>query len=92
MPGPEQPIPPEKMLGASDWDDQDLLTAAEASERLADEVRLARERAVEAEQRLEAASGDEARELRRTVDAERVRAEELTEAAARIAAARPDAR
>jgi hypothetical protein len=34
----------EQSLGESDWDDEDLLTIAEASERLATEVRLARER------------------------------------------------
>ncbi|WP_019875826.1 hypothetical protein [Sporichthya polymorpha] len=36
--------PSEKSLGASDWDDEDLLTIAEASERLAEEIRRARER------------------------------------------------
>ncbi len=56
--------PSEKSLGESDWDDEDLLTIAEASERLAEEIRRARER------------GDDRR------------AQELTEAAERIAAAR----
>jgi hypothetical protein len=55
---------PSRSLGESDWDDEDLLTIAEASERLAEEIRRARER------------GDEQR------------AQELTEAAERIAAAR----
>jgi hypothetical protein len=30
--------------GESDWDDEDLLTISEASQRLAEEIRLARER------------------------------------------------
>ncbi len=42
--GPVDPVPPEAMLGASDWDDEDLLTIAEASERLAQEISAARRR------------------------------------------------
>ena len=57
----------EKSLGESDWDEEDLLTIDEASERLAEEIRLARER------------GDTRR------------AQELTQAAERIVAARMNA-
>ena len=41
---PVEPIPPEVMLGASDWDEEDLLTVVEASDRLAVEISAARER------------------------------------------------
>ena len=51
-----------KTRGESDWDDEDLLTIAEASERLAEEVRLARER------------GDETRAQELIAAAERIAA------------------
>ncbi|MFE9322575.1 hypothetical protein ACIHDR_24045 [Nocardia sp. NPDC052278] len=83
-----EPIPPEEMLGESDWADEDLLTVAEASERLAMEVRYARVRAKKA---AEVLSSDpnraDAAELRGVVDYENQRADELMAAAERIRAA-----
>lgn len=55
-------IDPGRALGESDWDDEDLLTIAEASERLAEEIRLARER------------GDRTREHELIAAAERIAA------------------
>ena len=49
---PVEPIPSEAMLGKSDWDDEDLLTIAEASERLATEISAARRRIRSAEEAL----------------------------------------
>jgi len=41
---PVEPVRPEAMLGASDWDDEDLLTVVEASDRLAEEIKAAQRR------------------------------------------------
>jgi hypothetical protein len=49
---PVEPIPAEAVLGKSDWDDEDLLTVAEASERLAAEISAARRRIRYAEEAL----------------------------------------
>lgn len=82
------PRGPSAMLGESDWDDEDLLTIAEASERLADEVARARNRA-----RLlqEVVDNDESPTAQRSeivaqIEAETRRADELAAAAARIRA------
>ncbi|WP_433598224.1 hypothetical protein ACQPXH_20910 [Nocardia sp. CA-135953] len=92
MPAPVEPIPPEQMLGESDWDDEDLLTISEASERLAMEVRLARERAQRASESLVAdPDGPDSARLRAEVAAEQQRAEELKAAADRILAAHASA-
>jgi hypothetical protein len=88
--GPVDPNPPEVMLGASDWDDEDLLTVAEASERLAEGINASRRRIRQAEEAL----GDEEppAALRAAgLAAERKRLEELTRAAERIRAAQADA-
>ena len=37
-----EPIPPERILGESDWDDEDLLTIDEATSRLDEEIDSAR--------------------------------------------------
>jgi hypothetical protein len=78
---PIEPIPPEAMLGASDWDDEDLLTVAEASGRLTEEIKAARERIRQAEQVLDASG----------VAAERKRLDELMRAVDRIKAAQANA-
>jgi hypothetical protein len=83
---PIEPIPPEAMLGASDWDDEDLLTVVEASERVAEEISAARERIRRAEEVL--AEGDShATDLA----AERKRLADLVQAVERIRAAQADA-
>ena len=81
---PIEPIPPEAMLGASDWDEEDLLTVVEASDRLAREISAARERIRRAEEVL--ADGD-------SIDlaAERKRLEDLMQAVDRIRVAQANA-
>jgi hypothetical protein len=81
--GPVEPIPPEDMLGASDWGDEDLLTIAEASERLAHEIDAARRRIRHAE----GVVGDQDPPAA-MLSAERKRLAELMSAAERIRAAR----
>ncbi|QLL09855.1 hypothetical protein [Mycobacterium vicinigordonae] len=82
---PVEPIPPEAFRGKSDWDEEDLLTVAEASERLADEIRASRRRIRQAEEVL--AEGDSAAGL----TAERRRLDDLTRAAERIRIAQSNA-
>jgi hypothetical protein len=89
--GPVEPIPPEAGLGKSDWDDEDLLTIVEASERLTQEISAARRRIRQAE---EALAEDDSPAIG-AVDvfflvAERKRLEELMRAAERIRAAQAD--
>jgi hypothetical protein len=86
-----EPIPPDAMLGASDWDDEDLLTVVEASERLVDEIRASRERIRQAQEVLaDGASVGNAAEVA-AVQAERARLEELMRAVERIRAAQANA-
>jgi hypothetical protein len=76
------------MLGASDWDDEDLLTVVEASERLVDEIKASRERI----RRAESAGESSANAVGVAgLEAERKRLEELMRAAKRIKAAQADA-
>ncbi len=82
---PVSPVPPEGLLGASDWDDEDLLTIVEASERLVDEIRACRERIRQAE-RVPAEPADGT-----ALDAERSRLQELIGAVERIRAAQANA-
>ncbi len=83
-----EPIPPEAMSGGSDWDDEDLLTVVEASERLREEVKASRERIRRAEEVLaDQPSGVAVAGL----EAERKRLEELIRAAERIRAAQANA-
>lgn len=81
---PIDAIPPEAMLGASDWDDEDLLTVVEASDRLAVEISAVRERIRRAEEVL--ADGDST-----DLAAERKRLEDLMRAVERIRAAQSNA-
>jgi hypothetical protein len=90
--GPVEPIPPEAKLGESDWDDEDLLTVAEASERLAGEIDASRRRIRQAEE----AIGNEDSPAIGTVHVanlavERQRLQELMRAAERIRAAQANA-
>ena len=78
---PVEPVPPEAMLGESDWDDEDLLTITEATSRLDDEIAAARGRVADAEQR-----GSDG-----SLAAERKRLDELIAANARIKAAQANA-
>ncbi|KUI29230.1 hypothetical protein [Mycobacterium sp. GA-2829] len=87
---PVAPIPPEEMLGPSDWDDEDLLTVVEASERLVEEIKASRERIRQAEEVLADGANTPATEAA-GVDAERKRLEELIRAAERIKAAQANA-
>ncbi len=50
--GPAEPIPPDAMLGVSDWDDEDLLTIVAASQRLSAEINASRRRIRQAEEAL----------------------------------------
>lgn len=86
---PPQPIPPEAMLGASDWDDEDLLTVVEASHRLVEEVKASRERIRLAEEVL-AGAADSA-EAAAILAAERQRSNDLMRAVERIKAAQANA-
>lgn len=87
------PQGPTRMLGESDWDDEDLLTIAEASDRLADEVRRSRTRVRMLTDLLE--SGDdlsvEQADLVAQIEAEKRRADELAAAAERIRAGQANA-
>lgn len=83
--GPVEPVPPEAIRGKSDWDDEDLLTVAEASERLAEEISASRRRIRQAEEIL--AAGDSPPGLA----AECRRLDELTRAAERIRIAQSNA-
>lgn len=90
--GPAEPIPPDAMRGASDWDDEDLLTVAEASQRLTDEINASRRRIRQAE---EALADDDSPAIG-AVDAavlatERNRLQELIRAAQRIRGGQADA-
>ena len=78
---PVEPVPPEAMLGESDWDDEDLLTITEATTRLDDEIAAARTRVVDAEQNGPASA----------LAAERERLNQLIDANRRIKAAQADA-
>lgn len=71
---------------ASDWDDEDLLTIVEASQRLVDEIKACRERIRQAEQSPAAEPVAVA-----DLDADRGRLQELMDAAARIRAAHANA-
>ncbi|WP_183407773.1 hypothetical protein [Nocardioides marmoriginsengisoli] len=87
------PHGPSEMLGDSDWDDEDLLTIAEASERLAQEVARSRTRARMLHDLLESGDvldGDRAG-LVAQAEAETARADELAAAAERIRAGRANA-
>ncbi|MGB9303179.1 MAG: hypothetical protein WCB92_05720 [Mycobacterium sp.] len=82
---PIEPIPPEAMLGASDWDDEDLLTMVEASERLAEEISAARERIRHAEKVLADEDSPAVGAVYATgLAAERKRLEDLMRAVERI--------
>ena len=87
--GPIEPIPPEAMLGASDWDEEDLLTVVEASDRLAEEISAARERIRHAEEVL--AEEDSSAAHATNLAAERKRLEDLMRAVERIKTAQADA-
>jgi hypothetical protein len=72
-----EPIPPERILGESDWDDEDLLTIDEATARLDEEIKSARRRVEQADTS--------------SAPAERARLEALIRAAERIRAAQANA-
>ncbi len=84
-----EPIPPEVMLGTSDWDDEDLLTVIEASDRLIGEISATRERIRHAEEVL--AEGSTATVPATNLAAERKRLEDLMQAVERIKAAQTNA-
>jgi hypothetical protein len=85
---PIEPIPPEAMLGASDWDDEDLLTVVEASERLAEEISAAQERIRRAEEVLAEQDSPAIGDVHATgLAAERKRLADLMQAVERIRAA-----
>ncbi|MCX2930629.1 hypothetical protein ORI20_10100 [Mycobacterium sp. CVI_P3] len=86
-----QPIPGDAMRGASDWDDEDLLTVVEASERLVGEIRASRERIRQAEEVLADESARPDAIVIAGLEADRKRLEELMRAAERIKAAQADA-
>ncbi len=87
------PQGPSKMLGDSDWDDEDLLTISEASERLADEVRRSRQRVRLLQDMLDDSDelNVEGGELRAEIEAETKRAHDLAAAAERIKAGQANA-
>jgi anion-transporting ArsA/GET3 family ATPase len=84
-------IPPDAMLGESDWDDEDLLTVVEASERLVDEIKASRERIRQAQEVLANDSSAGNVDEVAVVQAERKRLEELMRAVERIKAAQANA-
>jgi hypothetical protein len=89
---PIEPIPPEAMLGASDWDDEDLLTVVEASDRLAEEISAARERIRRAEELLAEQDSPAVGAVHATgLAAERKRLEDLMQAVERIRVAQANA-
>jgi hypothetical protein len=87
-----EPIPPEAMLGPSDWGDEDLLTVVEASDRLTDEVEATRQRIAIADDTFERDGSPAFNALHSAnVAAERARLAALVEAAERIKAAQANA-
>lgn len=83
--GPVEPVPRECMLGTSDWDDEDLLTVAEASQRLAREISASRRRIRHVEEALDDADSPAVGAVHAAgLAAERKRLEELIRAAERI--------
>lgn len=87
------PLGPSGMLGESDWDDEDLLTIAEASERLAQEVGRARERARTLRGLLDSGADPtlDRADVETRIAAESRRADELAAAAERIRAGQANA-
>jgi len=88
---PAEPVRPEAMLGESDWDDEDLLTVVEASQRLTEEINASRRRIRQAEELL----ADDDSPAIGVVDAavlaaERKRLRELIQAAERIQGGQAD--
>lgn len=83
---PVGPIPPEDMLGSSDWDDEDLLTVVEATDRISEEIAGLRRRIQRAEETVADGSAQAP-----GLAAERSRLDELIRAAARIKAAQANA-
>jgi hypothetical protein len=89
---PVESIPPAALLGPSDWDDEDLLTVAEASARLAGEIKTSRRRIIHAEETLADGNSSAAgAEGKKALAAERARLAELTAAAERIKIAQANA-
>lgn len=88
---PAQPSSPDDTPRTSDWDDEDLLTVVEASQRLVDEIKASHERIRRAEEVLSDgwSAGDSAAVA--GLEAERRRLAELIRAADRIKAAQPNA-
>ncbi len=90
--GPVEPVAPGAMRGTSDWDDEDLLTVAEASHRLAAEIAAVRRRIRQAEEVLDAGQSPAVGATHAAgLAAERARLEELMRAVDRIRAAQADA-
>jgi hypothetical protein len=79
------------MLGPSDWDDEDLLTVVEASQRLVEEIMASRERIRHAEEVLAGDSGGAGGIAGAGLAAERERLDALVRAVERIKAAQADA-
>lgn len=89
---PVRPIAPDAMLGSSDWDDEDLLTVTEASERLVEEIEASRERIRQAEEGLAGGRFSDIKAVAVAgLDAERQRLADLVSAAERIKAAQANA-
>lgn len=89
--GPVEPVPSQAVRDASDWDDEDLLTIAEATHRLAEEINAARARIRDAEEMLREEDSAAIGALHASVlAAERKRLQELVRAAERIKAAQDD--
>lgn len=89
---PVEPIPAGAMLGPSDWDDEDLLTVVEASERLVEEITAARERVRQAEEVLADGESPAVKAVEVAgLAAERKRLDDLMRAAERIRAAQANA-
>ncbi|MGH3556154.1 MAG: hypothetical protein ACRDTK_01285 [Mycobacterium sp.] len=89
---PVEPIAPAAMLGASDWDDEDLLTVAEASERLAREISASRWRIRQVQEALDVEYSPAIGALYAAgLAAERRRLEDLIQANERIRSAQADA-
>ncbi|HET7740640.1 MAG TPA: hypothetical protein VFL67_08335 [Mycobacterium sp.] len=86
-----EPISPDAMLGASDWDDEDLLTVVEASQRLVDEIKASRERIRQAEEVLANGSTVTPADEVAAIAAERHRLDELIRAVERIKSAQANA-
>jgi len=89
---PIESIGPRAVLGASDWDDEDLLTVAEASDRLAEEINAARERIRQAEEVLTQEDSAATGAVHASgLAAERKRLEDLMRAVERIRSAQANA-